>query len=91
MYSLESQLNAAVEFSRLDYLHLRGYCVPLRRFVLDLKHLSAPFRHRSGLAAFLDHGSRLRKVSFATKSPTFLEVSDKERLLLSADLYGAVE
>ncbi|KAF5120962.1 hypothetical protein E5D57_013298 [Metarhizium anisopliae] len=77
-----------LENSSLEYLHLRGHCVPLKRSILDAKHLAAPFVKNGRLRVLLDHGSRLRKLSFSQKSYEFSTVSDEEQLQLSTDLYG---
>lgn len=82
------QKGTSLECSSLEYLHLRGHCVPWQRSVLDAKHLARPFVKSGRFSVLLDHGSRLRKFNFNKKSYVSTAVSDDERLQLSTDLYG---
>jgi hypothetical protein len=82
------QKDGVAEKSNLECIHLRGHCVPLKRYILDAKHLAGTFAHRGPFSVFLDHGSRLRKLNFAHKSFESVFASEAERMSLSTDLYG---
>ena len=76
--------------SKLEVIHMRGYCVPIKRAILDASHLAGPFRDRTGFRVLLDHGYRLRKVCelrLGTKSGVLTTATEEERAALSADLY----
>ncbi|KAG7408742.1 hypothetical protein Forpe1208_v012474 [Fusarium oxysporum f. sp. rapae] len=59
--------NIHLSARELKAFHLRGDYRPFTRTLNDAKHVSRPFRSRSGFEVFMGHYDKLRKVSFDIK------------------------
>ncbi|KAJ9413447.1 hypothetical protein QL093DRAFT_2475289 [Fusarium oxysporum] len=71
--------NIHLSARELKAFHLRGDYRPFTRTLNDAKHVSRPFRSRSGFEVFMGHYDKLRKVSFDIKGEQrFLRVSPEE-------------
>ncbi|KAL7940391.1 hypothetical protein V8C42DRAFT_356291 [Trichoderma barbatum] len=85
-YKRENYTNSDVlQGSNLKLLHIRGCCVPMRRTLVDAKHIAKPFRQSGYFRVLLDHGSRLRKIVFGIKAQTFTSPNQLERYRLYTD------
>lgn len=80
------QKGLSFQASCLEYLHLRGCSRPLKRSILDAKHLAAVFTDKRHFKVLLDHGKRLKKLEFRQHSYASMEASQMERVSLSTDL-----